>query len=839
MSSFLNNEQMDILLKQKFGSDYDGFGSPEYEKVLFYFTHMPESSVKTMISGVVAFNELCNEAVKAKTLGEIIKLLNKYDKSVIYKYGQVIETLRSMGLRPDATSKIFHELHKTVVAAQKKTNRTLTKISTSFVEEANKLALAFSSLPAESKTYLISEVYSNCVSRMRLAWQKIDPEEFAGVVDTLMHDFGEDSLSDDEVIDLSKKCATIFCDSSRQKIKDLEAVLGDYKNFILGQIAENADAYLLEKSYLDDYKFVNVLKQAASIGKFEKKQLLRVAKFLEGQSVGQIYSDIIVDKNNDDYDLVNEFENIKIDLSVKEMIWVLSKNPSLFGRSIVNDLKVLKQVQKSFEANYGKSMKDFDFGELFTKENFLKGFPSLESGENMSANIEILSGFVTEEQLAKCLKTDMRILGAPNGVLRAALVQALKTAKTQEDLVQNINKIFKNTSSLLAEGKVTAPAEAGTNKSDGTRKESILPDLKLPAEKTQDVSVDLDFKKLNELFGSDFAAFAQKLFPTTVDTRKIEDVIGNQRFHVGTVAEGESGISIERLSSFARNKSGMEQANPIEVLVQFGTKIDSAIKLMDLYLSSDEFAGRSDKMQICSSQYFSLASEKDDVLRFVQTHLNCDAGEKEKLETMVENKFDELTKKYAIIAGSDSKYLDEYVIKLESENERLERIIAENAFQGVLEGDSFVGPEKPVKDLREEQVSLKQELERIEEEQIALKKRMTEEQNGLLDEGIVLVDGAQKMFRLLDVELSETEKEINAEISALKTKSREVLFDIGRLERRILAVEKRLLDGKRNAQNNELVASLMERLNKIRAKLEYAKRVRGQVSPQTPDERES
>ena len=848
MSGFLPTKKIDVLLKQKFGSDYKGFGSLEYEQVLNYLATLSVSDTNRILSGAVVFSELNARTIADITLNDVIKVLTNIDRDVLLQYGKAIETIRTLKLGHKAESKMAHEIFATIKPKQEQTNEMLYKIANGFVDKTSKVAKTFSNLAPEDRKDLVSEIYSNCVGRMKMFWQRIEANNFTEIIDTLMNAFGEDSLTEEEVIELSKKCATIFCDSSREKIKGVEEVLTDYKNFVLEQIAKNANMFSKEKDFLDNYKFVNVLRQAASISKFTKNQLLEVENLLKGQSIGQIYADALNDDNSKHHDLISKFKDVNIELSVKEMIWVLAKNPSIFGQSITNDLQVVEQVQNALLSNYGEKMKDFNAGDLFTKENFLKGFPSLDNGENILANITTLSGFVSGDELTSYLKKDMRILGIDKEVLRQAVIKALKNAKTKEDISVSINQIFKNVGMLVEESKDKKQKTSTEAKTESESKADSTQNFKLTMDDLKDVLVDLDFIKLREILGSYFDEFVEKLFPQEVDRIKIGTVISSDKQHSLMTAQNEASgalypnhvsVDVDKFSKFAYDKSEMDYISPITLLIETNLKLDSAIKMFGAYKGGANQDADIDKLFAYSSTYFSLAKEKDDVLQFAKAHFNPKtASEHKRLCGLIESKFAELSDKYSKIVKAKQDVLDTYIANLLCQEAQLEKEISEAKFQNVEEFE-IISPQegwKQVKEFWEQKAEFDARLLQIEEEKKATRRKIIEERNRLLDDSHSKKVAPGEQYALFDRELTQTEKELDLQLARLNADTRKVLLDIRKIEQNVLSLERKLFEASKRLRYKHGLEVCMQKLQAIKDKIACAKRIKLAGEPDTSGE---
>ena len=284
MTSTLVKERLRALL----GDDLAVYSSADFEGVVKYCLSLSQEEFESFMSGAHAVLSLQRGDVAERALSSVLDVIKKVDKAALFRYGKATQTIQSMDLSEKATKNLMRQIHDSVSHQTQEENKSLVDISGEFLAKSTKVAVIFKSISASMKKEMLKEIYSNCINRMKTFWQRVEPERFKGVVDTLSSGLGESNFTEKEIVDLSSRCATIFCDSTREKILGIEEILAEFKEYVLDLVNQMPELKAKDLEKLRDYRFGQMLRTAGSVAKTSVEQVKEVTSLLKGQNIGQI-----------------------------------------------------------------------------------------------------------------------------------------------------------------------------------------------------------------------------------------------------------------------------------------------------------------------------------------------------------------------------------------------------------------------------------------------------------------------------------------------------------------------------------------------------------------------
>ena len=387
MNQYFTHDEIQDMIKSLVKGRYNFIDDEDLNRLINILSKLPKEQSEKLLNGSFVYNEYIKANVNELTLNKIINTILSVDQETLFNYETAIKGLKESGMDDTLIHAVAKQMYSSIYEYIRQTNRSVFELSSDFLEQASKVSSTFSDINKRLKNELINTIYLNCLSRMKTFWQKVEANDFTEVVDTLMSDMEDGNFTESEIIELSKKCATIFCESSRAKIMGVEVVLGEYKDFCLELVENSVEMTPENIKKLKEFKTSQVFRTAGSIAKANTRTLFHTSEFLKGKSIGQIFVHKI---GTDDRhaELYEKYKDVKINLSVNDLVWVLTKNPSLFTNSVTSTLEFLDKVQKSIISSYGKKADNFDFNTLITRDNFLKGIPKNVDYENISKNID-------------------------------------------------------------------------------------------------------------------------------------------------------------------------------------------------------------------------------------------------------------------------------------------------------------------------------------------------------------------------------------------------------------------------------------------------------------------
>ena len=832
--------EVDALLRAKlagFAGDDDIFATDEYKKLCDLLCFMPESLARDIISGAVVYAELSMKNVSEITKSNIVKLVSGKNKAALAYYAEAVASIDSMDIDDKAKSTLLKQIFATIEPMTHDSDVNAVSIAGEFVGQAQKVSSSFSTMGGEEKRAVVTKIYQNCIGRMKNFWQRVEPEKFNGVIKALTEELSDGGLSDEDLIELSSRCATIFCESSREKILGIEKVLNEYKDFVLEQINNTPGLDPKVIAAFEELKYSGILKRAASIAKSLPEQVEKMSKFLQGWSIADIFEKEIDEKHKNS-DLYKEFGAAKLDLGVQDMIWVMLKNPSLFGSSVDSSLVCVKNVKSAMMAAYGDGAKDIDYSLLLSRSNILKGMPSVDNYEEIARTIELLSSFVPATELARYLQNDMMILDASFEDIRETVKNIIKTSSVEEAGVK-LSQLLKNGTfkkSVSAQKRERVSGDNVGSASKTTRDISVSMPLAFDA--IDDIIVEFDISKLKLILGDDFDAWAKKYETSNIDKKKLSAVIERTKGNaiLAELASERKPNSVlidgDKFQAFLHEKEH-RNVNVIEMLWQLQRNIDAATSLVKKFtLDPDKYTHR-DVVFIASTNYFKVATERDEIYDSLGDRIPIEISEAvDYARRLIDDSFETLTHDFTSFVKADSKYLRTYIAELEEQREAITKFIESHSFLGIEEGESIEESRlRLIEDLERERAKYKglvssQELIKSLRKQKGI--ALNEERRNPSTDQEQRPLGDNYSF---DSVMSQRELEysILAEIDKLDLDFEKNNANMAVILNKIRNLEAKLDELARLASNDSVVAAKRAKLEKILSRLAHAIRIKESV----------
>lgn len=841
MTSTLVKERLRALL----GDDLAVYSSADFEGVVKYCLSLSQEEFESFMSGAHAVLSLQRGDVAERALSSVLDVIKKVDKAALFRYGKATQTIQSMDLSEKATKNLMRQIHDSVSHQTQEENKSLVDISGEFLAKSTKVAVIFKSISASMKKEMLKEIYSNCINRMKTFWQRVEPERFKGVVDTLSSGLGESNFTEKEIVDLSSRCATIFCDSTREKILGIEEILAEFKEYVLDLVNQMPELKAKDLEKLRDYRFGQMLRTAGSVAKTSVEQVKEVTSLLKGQNIGQIYKEEINDPNNKYSKLFTEFANAKINLTVRDMAWVMTKNPSIFGSSVIGSIETLSKIKNNMKEIYGKKADSIDFNQLLTRDNFLKGIPKHLSNEDVYRTIDLLSSFTPAGELISFLQNDMRVLEIPYDVLQQMVIESFSSAKTSEDLVENLNKTLKeriktykiqNQSREGDTSKIHEKEQISGYKSRVDAGVDINVDFE--AGEIGDLLFDFNLPKLKMVLGPYYNSFYNRITKSKIDRAKLDDVIlSSGANHAAAVHSQDksfySSYAVfdgDKLQSFVHDKT-QKGFNTVEMLYGLQRNINSAISLIEKLDSRPDKYSLTDKIYICSTNYFKVASERDDILLSINDVGNELWGTVSHVTDLVNIAFQKLTKRYSLLMKQDMPYLEKYTASLEKQALILTRRLEE------FDGDHLTAQSNILEETRKiiEENLIENHIKYANNENIMLqgreqirkiKKLLQEERSNAGAQKTVVEPSEGENYSIIAlIGYSEEEFKLEQELIKLNGTQAQIKDKLDYLSRRTYELSKQLEEIDRQIKAGSIYAGIKARLDKLNLRIAHAKKI--------------
>ena len=233
-------------------------------------------------------------------------------------------------------------------------------------------------------------------------------------------------LSDDELVNISSKCATFFAFSSAQKIQSIEATVNEFKTFIETSLVKDKAGKNIFSLLSKDFK--DIIKNTPSFVTGNPESIKDTIRFLMGESLETITTDIPHDVKG----LKGDFTSKQLVKIYSDSITALAIPPSKIGEFASNISRVYKNC-------YGV---DLDMSKMINGRNF-SGLSQLRNedyfvGEKVEKIFALLKRFVSDNDMKNLLENNVSFLIASVDEVKNGLKNAILESRNQEELKANV-----------------------------------------------------------------------------------------------------------------------------------------------------------------------------------------------------------------------------------------------------------------------------------------------------------------------------------------------------------------------------------------------------------------
>ena len=271
-------------------------------------------------------------------------------------------------------------------------------------------------------------LFDNCVRRARTFIRQCESDNLEKIIYCLKNDF---SLTDEELVTISKKCASFFVASSVSKINNLNKQIENFKEYIRNQSSVMSTAVEIDKLLKKEFK--EVLFDASSVATFNPDNLNKTMRFLMGEKLGDI-----------------TFTNkrigaIKGDFTPFQLAKIYNESISSLSASVEKIADVCDNLDSAYKATFGRELDlskiinghNFSSISQLTKEDYLKE-------EKMSEIFKVLSMFISADDMENLLRNNLSFLVAPVDAVKSSLQRAVLESENKDDLRRNVLQKIRN-----------------------------------------------------------------------------------------------------------------------------------------------------------------------------------------------------------------------------------------------------------------------------------------------------------------------------------------------------------------------------------------------------------
>lgn len=284
-------------------------------------------------------------------------------------------------------------------------------------------SLYFSMLDKEKADML----FENCKRRSKLFIRECETRNLENIIMCLKRDY---NFSNDELVSISKRCASFFVFSSVSKINNLNRSIENFKAFIKSQEVKMNVSVEIDKLLSKDFK--DVLKDSSSVATVNVDSFNKTLRFLMGENIGSLVKG------------ETKFREMKGDFTPFQLAKIYNESITSLGISVEKINDVSNNIYDSYKRVYGKGL---NINKLINGHNFTS-ISQLSKEDYDERKLDeifgILSMFVSQNDMENLLRNDFSFLIASVEEVKNSLQEATLASSNVEELKKNVMKKIKN-----------------------------------------------------------------------------------------------------------------------------------------------------------------------------------------------------------------------------------------------------------------------------------------------------------------------------------------------------------------------------------------------------------
>ena len=294
-----------------------------------------------------------------------------------------------------------------------------------------------------------NRLFDNCMRRSKIFLRECESRNLEKVIYCLKNNF---KLSDSELVDISKRCASFFIATNVNKINNLHKSIEEFKSYINKQSSKMSSA--LEIKRLLEKNFKGVLKESSSVATLNSNSINKTLKFLMGEKLGDLSP---VNKN---------LFNIRANFTPFQLAKLYNESITSLGISVEKIANVCDSIKEVYRKTYNSEVdlnnlingNNFSSISQLTKEDYMKG-------GKIEEIFSLLAMFISSEDMTNLLKNDFSFLIASPSSVKQSLQEAVLSSSNKDELKYNVLKKIRGHFDIYERIPSNFPRENKDNKS--------------------------------------------------------------------------------------------------------------------------------------------------------------------------------------------------------------------------------------------------------------------------------------------------------------------------------------------------------------------------------------
>lgn len=384
------------------------------------------NQLKGELDLLFAINQSLVSRYSSVSINNMLELYKSIDKKLMVYLSTMYEAMRMKSKNEFDALKRFREIVRQTLKSNEETNNEIGKI----LDETMKKSLMLKDslyLTMRSKEQA-DELFTNCITRSKLFIKQCESNNLETIIYCLKKDF---KFSDEEIVNISKKCASFFVSSSVSKINNLYEQIENFKKFIKNQSTLMSNAIEINK--LLDKEFKDILFDSSSVATLNPNAINKTLRFLSGEKLGDI-----VFTNKKISEIKGDFSPIQLAKIYNQSISSISSSVEKIADVCYNIDEVYKNIFGA-ELNLNKLINGNNFSSIsqLTKEDYL-------NEGKINEIFKILSMFISAEDMENLLRNNLSFLIAPIEAVKLSLQAAVLNSADNDQLKKNVLQKIRN-----------------------------------------------------------------------------------------------------------------------------------------------------------------------------------------------------------------------------------------------------------------------------------------------------------------------------------------------------------------------------------------------------------
>ena len=383
-------------------------------------------SLNTGLSELEVFYYINKSLLKtygSVSIQNMMRIYKETDFEMILQFFAEFYDLKSKSLDEKEFMKEFRKFVKKIYYRNTETTK---KIKSVVEEELSKLETVKNALYLGiGNEKVADQLFDNCTKRSKLFLDMCDADNLADLVLYLKNNI---KLSNNELLDISSRCATFFANSSTKKIMELKSTLESLKRYIKKNLTVADKESNVNKSFKD------IILNTPSFFVSNYEVVNNTVKFLQGASLGELMENI-----------PDELLDFKADFNAEDILDIFDNSITSLSISVDKIASVSINVSKVYKSVFGQEL---PLQGLINSNNFNSITQLTNEDFDINGKIKevfnLLKPFLDAEGMEILLKKDFSFLIASSEEVKNSLKDAIFNSKNPEEVKYNVMKKIKN-----------------------------------------------------------------------------------------------------------------------------------------------------------------------------------------------------------------------------------------------------------------------------------------------------------------------------------------------------------------------------------------------------------